>query len=272
MRLSLFPAAPGEGRGGCGRAVRVAAALRLQTLPQAPKLAVVLLSSGASPLPHLSNTGGFQSNTFSFLPFLSILVPPPPTSNSGFTHAGKRLVFGQAQSGQAGSKLRPGAHDPSAEPALSGNRPPRTPVPERLQPHSQGTDLGVLRVPNSGTVPGSSPSSGQSPHSPGHLGSPQSPHSLGHPQVRRVAPPPTKAPQFCLPKCARPFLSATSRISSGVRHPSARDAVSPGRPSTYGSQRATNARHADLPGCEQNQEQKGTHKTVHIPKDDGSSS
>lgn len=180
MRLSLFPAAPGEGRGGCGRAVRVAAALLLQTLPQPPKLAVVLLSSGASPLPHLSNTGGFQSNTFSFLPFLSILVPPPPTSNSGFKHAGKRLVFGQAQSGQAGSKLRPGAHDPSAEPALSGSRLPRTPVPERLQPHSQGTDLGVLRVPNSGTVPGSSPSSRPVP-----------PLS-GHPQVRPVALPPQR--------------------------------------------------------------------------------
>lgn len=212
MRLSLFPAAPGDGRGGCGRAVRVAVAFPLQTLPQPPKLAMVLLSSGALPLLHLSNTGGLQSNTFSFLPFLSILVPPPSTSNSGFKHAGKRLVFGQAQSGQAGSKLRPGAHDPSAEPALSGSRPPRTPVPERLQPHSQGKDLGVLRVPNSGTVPGSSPSSRPvSPLSGEPRFSPVPPTLWGTLRSAQSLPPP-KAPQFGLPS-ARALSSQQLRAS-----------------------------------------------------------
>lgn len=98
-----------------------------------------------------------------------------------------------------------------------------------------------------------------------------SPHSLGHPQICPV-PPLSWARQFCQKKCARPFLSATSRLSGGVRYPSPRGAGSLGRSSPYSFQRATNARHADLPGCERNQEQKGTHKTVHVPKDDRSSS
>lgn len=85
-------------------------------------------------------------------------------------------------------------------------------------------------------------------------------------------PPLSWARQFCQKKCARPFLSATSRLSGGVRYPSPRGAGSLGRSSPYSFQRATNARHADLLGCERNQEQKGTHKTVHVPKDDRSSS
>lgn len=152
---------------------------------------------GALVLRCIAPPPSFQHRPVSEQHILFLTLPlnsRPPTSypSSGFKHAGKRLVFGQAQSGHAGSKLRPGDHDPSAEPALSGSRPPRTPVPERLQPHSQGTDLGVLRVPNSGTVPAPHHRLGQSPHSPGHLGSPQSPHSLGHPQVRPVAPPPQR--------------------------------------------------------------------------------